>query len=188
MHGSIQVFEIAFVFSLGFARERVKRCFLISNVSTGNITLSWTTGCGSRDLNWWIRHRTQLSWATLNQKLHKGGRCTILWESLSAKGHLWQYAAPHHSESSNWWEAFRNRNHNVKKRISNDIHLQWSRMFPRSMQENACVVRWNAAETDFCHKTFYCDLKTQKLDIHVHVWGWGGTCTGYPRIWCRNKC
>jgi len=24
----------------------------------------------------------------LNQKLHKGGRCTILWDSLSAKGRL----------------------------------------------------------------------------------------------------
>jgi hypothetical protein len=78
MYVSIQVFKIAFAFSLGFARERVKRNFLISNVSTGNITLSWTSGCGSRDLNWWIHHRMQLSWAMLNQKLHKGGSCTIL--------------------------------------------------------------------------------------------------------------
>jgi hypothetical protein len=69
MYVSIKVFKIAFVFSLGFARERVERCFPISIVSTGNTTLSWTTGCGSRDLNWLIGHRTQLTWATLNQKL-----------------------------------------------------------------------------------------------------------------------
>jgi len=33
------IFEIASIFSLGFSRERVKRYFLIPNVSAGNIML-----------------------------------------------------------------------------------------------------------------------------------------------------
>jgi hypothetical protein len=39
LNKQLKIFEIASKFSLGFTRERVKRCFLIPNVSAGNTKL-----------------------------------------------------------------------------------------------------------------------------------------------------